>query len=786
MVRVPLARVPFLVVRWRSNAARQPRKPDKPRLKDKLPRNAQAKARLTPGVLLSLLHKHLINKDYLTTVQQHTAGFLLGAAALRETLGVLPAALRDSAKVTLPPRDANAQLSVALLHRCWVADIGSAFASPTSYVDAQAHSAARFGPLHELSASYEACGQAALTHACINAFLTWLEARLHEALAQPVGKPRKSDLESSTVLRSALTQLAALRSVTDLRAPELAYPMARTLTRQIHLHVGPTNSGKTHGALTALARARTGIYAGPLRLLAHEVWERLNEGTVSPGIPPRACNLKTGEELRVVDPLAGLVSCTVEMADPTTPYDVAVIDEIQMIGDLQRGSAWTQAVLGLTAKEIHICGEPSVVPLMRNLAELCGDHVHVHEYERLTPLTVAPHSIDGDLTRVSKGDCVVAFSRTGIFRIKQQIESRTKLQCAVAYGALPPETKSEQAKLFNSGKLDVMVASDAIGMGLNLRIKRVIFDTLSKWNGEAMIPLSVSQIKQIAGRAGRYGTQDAGSSSGQAMTKDESEMDALRAALATPAAPISRAVIQPSSELFTILSFLLPRMDMVKTRRYFARPFDALYQDMSLLSQVRSDLFMLANFDSQCELSPVIEYRSRGRLTHAEKEKWTNAPVNTRDERIVVWMGNAVEQYAKGELVVFEQCADGLGTLEAEADVVEAMERAKKSREAATDSQQPLASYCAPGDGDVLNINTLILLESHHRALTLYMWLSFRFPLAFCYQGEVSERKARTEEAIQFCLEAIRVQRARRLALLGRSHEVRPEHRNVVEQLATA
>ena len=95
----------------------------------------------------------------------------------------------------------------------------------------------------------------------------------------------------------------------------------------------------------------------------------------------------------------------------------------------------------------------------------------------------------------------MAFKRSTIFRLKEQIEARTGLQCALAYGALPPETKSEQAKLFNAGKLDVMVASDAIGMGLNLRIKRVIFDTLSKWNGTETVHLSLSQIKHIAGRA---------------------------------------------------------------------------------------------------------------------------------------------------------------------------------------------------------------------------------------------------------------------------------------------
>ncbi len=156
----------------------------------------------------------------------------------------------------------------------------------------------------------------------------------------------------------------------DLRFPVHRYPRARTLTRSIHLHVGPTNSGKTHGALVALSKARTGVFAGPLRLLAHEVWDRFNSGTVSPGVAARACNLVTGEEQRTVDPLAGLISCTVEMVSTQRGVDVGVIDEIQMIGDPQRGYAWADAVMGLAAKELHLCGEASVIPLIENLAKL--------------------------------------------------------------------------------------------------------------------------------------------------------------------------------------------------------------------------------------------------------------------------------------------------------------------------------------------------------------------------------------------------------------------------------
>ena len=568
-------------------------------------------------------------------------------------------------------------------------------------------------------------------------------------------------------------QLELIRSITDLRVPALAFANARSLTRQIHLHVGPTNSGKTHGALVTLSRARTGMYAGPLRLLAHEVWERMNQGTISPGIPPRACNLRTGEEVRTVDEYAGLVSCTVEMADVTRPYDVAVIDEIQMIADPQRGFAWTHAVLGLPAKELHLCGEASTVPLIQHLAKLCGDDLHVHNYERLTPLHVAPHSLYGDLGKVQRGDCIVAFKRSTIFRLKEQIEARTGLQCALAYGALPPETKSEQAKLFNAGKLDVMVASDAIGMGLNLRIKRVIFDTLSKWNGTETVPLSLSQIKQIAGRAGRYGTSRDASPHGLVLTRHEDEMDILRAALVAPVRSVTHALIQPSKQKLESLSFLLPRSRPKEAVRNVLQEnsMSSLLEEFHAMADLDAGIFAMSDFVSQQAISALIEHRGCGLLTHAEKETWSNTPVNVRDERAMAWVGNAIEKYARGELVEFEACAKDLGTLEVEEAVTQIAADAEARRKAAK-STQPLAMWVQQ-DETILHVDTLMLLESLHRSLTIYLWLGFRFPLSFCFRHHVAERKRRTEASIEFCLEVIRIRRAQRLTYLGRGEEAK-------------
>lgn len=250
----------------------------------------------------------------------------------------------------------------------------------------------------------------------------------------------------------------------DLRYPVEWYPATRAVQRKLVLHVGPTNSGKTYHALKRLEQADTGIYAGPLRLLAHEVYTRLNA-------KGKLCDLVTGDE-RIVQGGDGaqMKSCTVEMVPLNADVDVAVIDEIQMIGHKGRGWAWTQALLGLKAKEIHLCGEERSVPLIKELVASMGDELEIHTYKRLSPLETMSTSLRRRLTGLRKGDCVVVFSRVGIHLMKKEIETATQKRVAVVYGSLPPETRAQQAKLFNdpNNDYDILVASDAIGMGLNL------------------------------------------------------------------------------------------------------------------------------------------------------------------------------------------------------------------------------------------------------------------------------------------------------------------------------
>lgn len=268
--------------------------------------------------------------------------------------------------------------------------------------------------------------------------------------------------------RFSKRDLEAQNTLANLRFPSEWYPATRPVIRDIHLHVGPTNSGKTYHALKRLEQAESGLYAGPLRLLAHEVYMRLNARG-------KNCNLITGDDRRLPPTMnaaddAKMSSCTVEMIPLNTNLDVAVIDEIQMIGSEDRGWAWTQAVLGIKARELHLCGEDRSVPIIRELAALCGDRLHIHRYNRLSPLRMMDKSLDGNLRALQKGDCVVAFSIMEIHGLRQIIEKTLKCKVAIIYGSLPPETRAQQAQLFNDpdSGYDILVASNAIGMGLNL------------------------------------------------------------------------------------------------------------------------------------------------------------------------------------------------------------------------------------------------------------------------------------------------------------------------------
>lgn len=309
--------------------------------------------------------------------------------------------------------------------------------------------------------------------------------------------------------------------------PEDEYPGARAMKRKFILHIGPTNSGKTHDALECLKECKNGAYFGPLRLLALEVYDKLNaEGL--------ACSMVTGEETLEV-PGALCRSCTVEMLGDHEFFDIVVVDECQMIADPYRGHNWTRAVLGLQAGEIHLCMAPEAEDIVVQMIKRCKDQYRVVRHKRNTRLTMEPKPFN--LMRdLKKGDALIVFSKKSVLALAAHLEHEG-IHCSVIYGSLPPATRREQVRRFLAKETEVVVSTDAIGMGLNLPIRRIVFVETKKFDGVEKRTLNPEEIKQIAGRAGRFGLYDEG------FVAAIDEPDIIRDGLSRLPIPIMKAYV---------------------------------------------------------------------------------------------------------------------------------------------------------------------------------------------------------------------------------------------------
>ena len=338
-------------------------------------------------------------------------------------------------------------------------------------------------------------------------------------LTQELQKKKRRERQMEEFLRR-------MEQISPTSAPKVEFPMARGMKRHFYLHVGPTNSGKTYEALCRLKTAESGVYLGPLRLLALEIYDRFR----AEDIP---CSMVTGEE-SLIDEEAGITACTIEMLDTTKTYDVAVIDEAQMLADPFRGHNWTKAILGVAADEIHVCLAPEAKDIVLRMIQECEDEVDVIYHERKTPLTFRPARFK--LKDVRPGDALIVFSRRSVLELAAELDGM-KIRASVIYGDLPPASRREQVRRFMEGETQVVVSTDAIGMGMNLAIHRVVFVESRKFDGVEYRLLKPTEIKQIAGRAGRFGIFDEG------IVMAMQDADVIRAGLSATVEPITTAYL---------------------------------------------------------------------------------------------------------------------------------------------------------------------------------------------------------------------------------------------------
>lgn len=449
---------------------------------------------------------------------------------------------------------------------------------------------------------------------------------------------------------------------------------ARSMRRKLTLHIGPTNSGKTHEAHRRLSEADTGYYLAPLRLLALEGYEKLS----SLGLETA---LVTGEE-RLGSDEASHISSTIEMLNFDVEVDLCVIDEVQMIDDADRGWAWANAIIGVAAKEVIMTGSPNVRPLIEELALYLGEELEVVEFERKSPLVLMDRATP--LDRITPATAVVAFSRKDVLYLKGKLSSRYAV--SVLYGNLSPEVRRSEARRFRDGSTQVLVATDAIAMGMNLPIKTLLFYDSSKFDGKRRRELTPSEVQQIAGRAGRYGIKESGEvgavderalrSIGRSFTKKPKDLSLpIRVMANLDHIELISSILQERS-LYNVLSFFDEHM-------VFSGPFEATNIE---------DMLEVARLVDEYELDIVSKYHL------------SCAPLSLGSPYVLEVFESYLLAMQEGRVVHYHQ------------------PRLKGSF-AATSSE-------------------LLLAEDMTKEISLYLWLSYRFESVFVDALRASEARA--------------------------------------------
>ncbi len=441
------------------------------------------------------------------------------------------------------------------------------------------------------------------------------------------------------------------------------FPLARELKREIVFHVGPTNSGKTYEALKALKNATTGYYLAPLRLLALEGYENLKKDGVS-------VSLITGEE-EIIDEDSTHISSTIEMMNNSVDVDVCVIDEIQMIADRDRGWAWANALMGVPAKRVILTGSRDALIAVEELCQYLGENLEIIEFERKNKLEMMQYPVS--MKNIEPQTAIVAFSRRDVLSLKQQLSQ--KYSVSVVYGNLSPEVRREEAKRFREGKSQILVATDAIAMGLNLPIKTILFSKDNKFDGLRRRELLPTEVLQISGRAGRYGFEE----KGFVGALDENALKTIDKAFYSPLPNIELPVcVMASLEHVMLIGDILETQNITTILEFFA---DNMEFDGP---------FIAANIDSMLEVAAIVdEYE----LDLKTRFYLSCAPASISSPYIESVFHRYIRQIEAGGKVLYIPPRD-------------------------------MPAFAQTND-------MLLNAEDRVREISLYLWLSFKFPEIF-------------------------------------------------------
>ena len=255
--------------------------------------------------------------------------------------------------------------------------------------------------------------------------------------------------------------------------------------------LGPTNTGKTHLAIETMLSFNNGMIGFPLRLLAREVYDKVIKKVNIDQVA-----LITGEE-KIIPLNPKYFLCTVESMPIDKELDFIAVDEIQMCSDHERGHIFTDRLLNMRGNKLTMLMGSYTI---KNIISKLDDDIEFINRDRLSKLTYSGHK---KISRIDRKTAIIAFSAEEVYAIAELIR-RQKGGAAIVMGSLSPKTRNAQVELYQSGDVDFLVATDAIGMGINMNLNHVYFSNLKKFDGKKLRKLNLSEIGQIAGRAGRY------------------------------------------------------------------------------------------------------------------------------------------------------------------------------------------------------------------------------------------------------------------------------------------
>ncbi len=459
------------------------------------------------------------------------------------------------------------------------------------------------------------------------------------------------------------------------------FPLARSLKRKISFHVGPTNSGKTYAALQQLKTADTGYYLAPLRLLALEGYETLKKEGVR-------ISLITGEE-EIIDEESTHVSSTIEMLNNSVDVEVCVIDEIQMINDRDRGWAWANALIGAPAKKVILTGSSDALKAVQELCFYLDEPLEVIPFERKNPLVLLKKSTP--IKNVEKQSAIVAFSRREVLSFKQIFSEFHRV--SVIYGNLSPEVRREEARRFREGESDILVATDAIAMGLNLPIKSILFAKDNKFDGLRRRELTPSEILQIAGRAGRYGFEERG----YIGALDESTLQTITKKFHTPLTDIELPfAVMANLEHVLLIGEILETDNLTNILTFFAEnmEFDGPFE--------------AANIESMLEIAAIVDEYNLDLIT---RYHLSCAPASISSPYIESVFHRYIRSLEKGSEVLYIPPRD-------------------------------LPPFAQTND-------MLLNAEDRVREISLYLWLSFKFQEYFPDTQKAIDSRVRLNHFIE-------------------------------------